>query len=345
MCFCVLFRFLIKDTVQSTWRHLEERSQRTSLVSLAPEKDTSTQRTRWRRWNSKPKIWTLTSFSPPEKVNLLWRRGSAVKTSLLHSQLEPKFRFCWPANGPGLWQCVSQSLYMLTKSFLSEFGPCSSGTFFFVQARNLLVHCQEIGGWFDWFIDVTFKNWKAWEGDRPLKSFEHFEPYWGDWVTQLSEKIHRPPILWIPVSAVRQFGWPSRFDFSTSIGQFSSFVIFRGARFVLRVEAAISCVALRFLAILAVWRCLAAMAMYACIILQPWTLRSMRAPICTDWGRAARAMQKIGDWLVPCLCENMFYRFAQANWKEPGPSVLDHFSLHVPCSVIHTAPYTDHRKR
>ena len=37
----------------------------------------------------------------------------------------------------------------------------------------------------------------------------------------------------------------------------------------------------------------------------------------------------------------MFYRFAQANWKESGPSVLDHFSLHVPCSVIHTAPYTD----
>lgn len=37
----------------------------------------------------------------------------------------------------------------------------------------------------------------------------------------------------------------------------------------------------------------------------------------------------------------MFYRFAQANSKEPVPSVLDHFSLHVPCSVIHTAPYTD----
>ena len=53
------------------------RSQRTSLVSLTPEKDTSTQRTRWRRWNSKLKIWTLTSF--PHLKKWIWFEDAVMR--------------------------------------------------------------------------------------------------------------------------------------------------------------------------------------------------------------------------------------------------------------------------
>lgn len=337
MCFCVLFR-LIKDTGQSTWRHLEEdlrellwsawHWRRTPLHREHGEGDETPSRRfeHWRHfptWKSefalKTRLCGKDLFYIPN-----WSQNSGFVDLRMVRVFDNAFLSlftCWQnASGPNL-VLVRRNLFLCSGQ--KPFGPLPRNR---RLVRLIWCNLQEL---------KTVRGWQTFEMLWTFWTLFEWVTVWNSWV----KKIPRPPILWIPVSAVRQFGWPSRrFGFSTWIGQFSSFVIFRGARFVLRVEAAISCVALRFLA---VWRCLAAVAMYACIILHPWTLRSMRAPICTDWGRAARAMQKIGDWLVPCLCENMFYRFAQANSKEPVPSVLDHFSLHVPCSVIHTAPYTD----
>ena len=187
MCFCVLFRFLIKDTVQSTWRHLEEdlrellwsawHRRRTPLHREHGEGDETPSRRfeHWRHFPTWKSEFALKTRFCGKDISSTFPTGAKIQVLLTCE---------WSGS---LTMRFSVSLHV-DKKLLVRIWSLFVGTFFFVQARNLLVHCQEIGGWFDWFIDVTFKNWKAWEGDRPLKSFEHFEPYWGDWVTQLSEK-------------------------------------------------------------------------------------------------------------------------------------------------------------
>ena len=170
MCFCILFR-LIKDTVQSTWHHLEEdlrellwsawHRRRTPLHREHGEGDETPSR-RFEHWRPFP----------------TWKSEFALKTRFCGKDISSTFPT--GAKIQVLLTCewsgsltlrFSVSLHV-DKKHLVRIWSLFVGTFFFVQARNLLVHCQEIGGWFDW-LDATFKNWKPWEGD---------------WVTQLSEK-------------------------------------------------------------------------------------------------------------------------------------------------------------